>query len=170
MPSSDYRQIPIVVQTYWELHPESILDIGCGCGKYGFLAREYLRDCPWMPNWVTVKRVDAVEVFENYIKDIHRLIYDNIYIGDITELEIGEYDLILMVDVIEHIEKTKALELVEKLKHKGKLLIITPKEFMVHPERYGNKHEEHISHFTYEDFGGRDMSTSDSLIVLIDKI
>ena len=41
---------------------------------------------------------------------------------------------------------------------------------MVHPERYGNKHEEHISHFTYEDFGGRDMSTNDSLIVLIDKI
>lgn len=170
MPSSDYRQIPIVVQTYWELHPESILDIGCGWGKYGFLAREYLRDCPWMPNWKTVKRVDAVEVFENYITDLHRQIYDNIYIGDITELEVGNYDLILLVDVIEHIEKSKALELVEKLKRKGKLLIITPKEFMVHPQRYGNKHEEHISHFTYEDFGGRDMSTNESLIVLIDKV
>lgn len=170
MPSSDHRQIPIVVQTYLDLHPESILDIGCGWGKYGLLAREYLRDCPWMPNWVTVKKVDAVEVFDKYITDIHRKIYDNIYIGDITELEIGEYDLILLVDVIEHIEKSKALELVENLKRKGKLLIITPKEFMVHPERYGNKHEEHISHFTYKDFGGKDMSTSDSLIVLIDKL
>lgn len=170
MPSSDYRQIPIVVQTYWEFHPESILDIGCGWGKYGFLAREYLRDCPWMgTGWKTVKRVDAVEVFENYITDLQRKIYDNIYIGDITELEVGEYDLILLVDVIEHIEKTKALELVAKLKKKGRLLIITPSEFCVHPPRYGNKHEEHISHFTYEDFGGRNMSTPESLIVLIDK-
>lgn len=170
MPSSDYRQIPVVVQTYWELHPESILDIGCGCGKYGFLAREYLRDCPWMPNWVTVKRVDAVEVFADYIKPLHKLIYDNVYIGDITELEVGEYDLILLIDVIEHIEKSKALELVDKLKRKGKLLIITPSQFTTHPERYGNKHEEHISSFEYSDFGGRNMSNNDSLIVLIDKI
>lgn len=105
-----------------------------------------------MPGWVTVKKVDAVEVFDKYITDLQEKIYDNIFIGDITELEIGEYDLILLIDVIEHIEKEKALELVSKLKKKGKLLIITPKDFCVHPERYGNKHEEHISHFTYNDF------------------
>lgn len=48
--------------------------------------------------------------------------------------------------------------------------IVVQTYWELHPERYGNKHEEHISHFTYNDFGGRDMSTNDSLIVLIDKI
>ncbi len=167
MPSSDHRQISTVIDVLLRLHPKRVLDIGFGCGKYGLLTKEYLREKPYIDGWKKVETVDGVEVFDKYITDIQRAIYDNIYIGDITELEIGNYDLILMIDVIEHIEKNKALELVGRLKKKGRLLIITPKEFCVHPVRYGNKNEEHISHFTYEDFGGENLSNNDSLIVLI---
>jgi SAM-dependent methyltransferase len=167
MPSSDHRQIPIIIDILKLISPRTILDIGCGCGKYGLLAKEYLRDKPYIDGWKKVERVDGLEVFDKYITDIQKAIYDNLYIGDATEIEIGDYELYMLIDSIEHMPKDKGLELVNKLKNKGKVLIATPKKFEVHPVRYGNSHEEHISHYTYKDFNGKDYSNNDSLIVLI---
>jgi 2-polyprenyl-3-methyl-5-hydroxy-6-metoxy-1,4-benzoquinol methylase len=167
MPSSDHRQIPIIIDILKEVSPKTILDIGCGCGKYGLLAKEYLRDKPYIAEWKKVERVDGIEVFDKYITDIQLAIYDTLYIGDATKIKIGDYDLYMLIDSIEHIPKDKGLELVSRLKKKGKVLIATPMRFEVHPPRYGNSHEEHISHYTYEDFGGKNYSNTNSLIVLI---
>ena len=50
-------------------------------------------------------RIDCIEAFEKYITPAHKYIYNNIYIGNATGILPAldhHYDLILMVDVLEH--------------------------------------------------------------------
>lgn len=42
MPTSHFYQLDQLTELIFILNPKSILDIGVGFGKYGFLAREYL--------------------------------------------------------------------------------------------------------------------------------
>ena len=39
MPTSEYVQIPKVVEVIARLAPRTVLDVGAGYGKYGVLAR-----------------------------------------------------------------------------------------------------------------------------------
>jgi len=131
---------------------KSILDIGCGFGKWGFLARLYIQ--AWNPeltkeahqNWRNNLRVDAIEIFEDYITDLQRLIYNDIYIGDMRRLitEVGNYDLIIMGDVLEHIPFKDGLEFLKKAKAKAKWTIVNmPSCFIAGNPIMGNKAELH---------------------------
>ena len=42
MPTSDMHNIVPILTIMQHLQPRSVLDIGCGFGKYGVLLREYL--------------------------------------------------------------------------------------------------------------------------------
>jgi hypothetical protein len=42
MPTSTYSHIPTVVRYLQKVKPSSILDIGLGNGKMGFIARDFL--------------------------------------------------------------------------------------------------------------------------------
>jgi predicted O-methyltransferase YrrM len=95
MPTSQFYQISDIVEFIVRTNPKSILDIGVGFGKYGALAREYLDQGERLYDWK--RRIDGIEVFEEYITDIQRFYYDNIYIGNAVEVlpKLEEtYDLI----------------------------------------------------------------------------
>ena len=86
--------------------PQSVLDVGVGFGKYGYLVREYLEiwgDGDQYDQWL--RTIDGVEVFEPYIREVQRAVYNEVFIGNATEvlptLE-KQYDLILLIDVLEH--------------------------------------------------------------------
>jgi|GEM_PF-1757587 SAM-dependent methyltransferase len=104
------------------------LDIGCGAGLYGILIRqittpEFLRQFTTSAWWGEVPEiiVDAVEVFPEYIKryGIDK-IYNNITVADIRQIyqDIKNYDVIIMGDVLEHMTKEEAIEVVNALKTK----------------------------------------------------
>lgn len=165
MPTSEVYSIPIVVETIKKLKPRSILDIGCGFGKYGFLLREQLDICMdqknntedyiiHRKNWKT--RIDAVEVFENYICELQRYIYDNIYIGNASDLieKLTKYDVIIMADVIEHFDKRQGKELLNKIyRNANKLIIITtPLGEFEQAALCGNDFEKHLSIWRINDF------------------
>ena len=66
VPSSDFNQIGPIVELIVLANPQSVLDVGCGFGKYGVLAREYLE--LWdgrqrYGDWT--RRIDAIEAFES---------------------------------------------------------------------------------------------------------
>jgi len=42
LPTGFYHQIPLIIEIVRTLSPRSILDVGVGFGKYGFLLREYM--------------------------------------------------------------------------------------------------------------------------------
>lgn len=142
MPSSYPHNILPILQIIGVLKPKSILDIGIGRGKYGFLIKEY---------WSETK-VDGVEVFEPYITNLQREIYNKIFVGNVLEMDLGDYDLYLLIDTIEHWGKDEAYRLINKLLKKGKVLISTPKKFISQSEYDGNKWEVHKTFWNIDDF------------------
>lgn len=132
------------------LKPKSVLDIGAGYGKYGVLCREYLELWDGRQNYYErLRRIDGVEVFENYITPLHKYVYDHIYIGDIIKLvsQIDfKYDLVLLIDVLEHFSKLEGESLMTKLLEKNiGILISTPRKPTVQKEAFGNVYESHRS-------------------------
>ena len=157
MPTSFPDPITTVVKALEALAPASVLDIGCGFGKYGLLCREYL-DVWWLryrrQDWRV--RIDAVEAFEAYLTPVHWYVYNEIYIGDVRELveELPSYNLVLMMDVIEHLEKEEGMELLESLKKKcGNILLSTPAIPITARSGLGNPYQEHKSFWEIRDFG-----------------
>lgn len=96
MPSSRAEIIPHVINIVVSREPQSILDVGIGFGKYGFLFREYAE--VWTDvesgkrvnprNWKI--RIDGIEIWKKYISRVQRSVYDHIFIGDaLTVLDDG---------------------------------------------------------------------------------
>lgn len=124
----------VVRMTFWDRKSE-ILDVGPGFGKYRYLLPEY--------------PMDACEIWEAaiYEKNIGS-IYRKLYLGDICDFvnspEWYPYDLVIMGDVFEHIERKKARAAVSRILDTCQdLFIITPYECPQGIEE-GNPYQVHI--------------------------
>lgn len=153
MPSSQHFQISKILDLVILINPESILDIGIGFGKYGMLCREYLELWDGRNNYKDFTRIiDGIEAFKDYITPLHGFIYNNIFIGDASELISTletEYELVLLIDVLEHFEKEEGAIFIKNiLKRNKSLLISVPKLFEKQADSFGNRYEIHRSHWT----------------------
>jgi 2-polyprenyl-3-methyl-5-hydroxy-6-metoxy-1,4-benzoquinol methylase len=150
MPTGSINSINHIVSMVHQVPHDRILDIGCGYGKYGLLLREYLNEKP-----ITL---DALEATKDYVKDFRWLncIYDNIINVDatlLTEEFYNNYNVVMINDVIEHIEKDKALALLKRIK--GYVVIATPSVFFKQSVE-GKPFEDHLSFWERKDFEGRE--------------
>lgn len=136
---------------------ELVLDVGPGHGKYAVLMREYLRVPP--------ATIDAVEAWPAYVLD-HDLeaLYGQVYVDDVADLtsEILEwYDLVLMVDVLEHLDIDDGVRVLDRIA--GRVVICTPVGWIQNPEGETIPPELHRSLWTEPDFaavaalGGREL-------------
>ena len=146
---SDFADFVLVNQ------PTTCLDIGIGFGKNGSLIREYTDI--WngrytKDNWKT--RIFGIEIFEEYITDSSRYIYDQVFVMDAYEflkIQKSKMDLIVATDVVEHFEREKAIEMMSMIKEKSNNYFITiPKNVGNRPGHSSkgvgfNKYEAHIS-------------------------
>lgn len=124
MPQSNPFNIPWIIQLLSQINPNSILDIGIGNGSYGFLCRQYLDIAKRRlrkEEWKTI--VNGIEIFPEYKNPIWDYFYDNVIIGDVLDIvkEIRWYDVILLLDVIEHFSKSNGNWLVNELQKKNRL-------------------------------------------------
>ena len=137
--------------------PKSVLDIGIGFGKWGFLAREYLD--VWdgryrIEDWQT--RIEGVEIYKEYITPLHEYVYDEIHIGDVRKLATtiqGPFDLVLAVDVLEHLPGDDVLMVLDELlrRHRATLVNVPAGgRLTLHPHgrHFENEHEQHLSHWS----------------------
>jgi hypothetical protein len=175
MPTGDWRTVDFFLRNISpftkvkgvDQHPIRALDIGVGCGRWGFLFRdtmEFRADRYFKKDWKYT--VDGIEVHEPYRNPIWDYAYNNIVIGDISKM-IDEvmvrpaYDFIFFMDVIEHLPKSAGAAILNRLvRHtKNRLLISFPdgnnqaaalKQGAVH----GNENERHISLWTRQDLDG----------------
>jgi hypothetical protein len=162
MPSSRPNTIPFVINVVRQLRPQSILDIGVGFGKWGHLFREYtdILEAEHDPtryeraNWKV--RIDGIEGHAPYVTEMHRFIYNEIFIGDARELirTVPQYDLIFLGDIIEHFEKEDGVELLRNAIDKANkaVLVTTPKFETGQEGLCGNELERHRSLWSARDF------------------
>ena len=157
MPSSHFYQLNEIVELIILTKPSSILDIGIGFGKYGFLCREYLDLIGGNRNlYKWEHRIDGIEIFPRYITPLQKKIYDNIYLGNALEIlpkMVRRYDLILLIDVIEHFNFSDGQKLLHLCLRCGKNIIIsTPRIDLPQTAVYGNSYETHRSFYRKCDF------------------
>jgi hypothetical protein len=161
MASSFYTQLPVIINLIIKLQPKKLLDIGKGFGKYGFLIHEYvgIRPTQKINPAQSLKEqsqllIDAVEADPDLMLPHLDQLYNKVYFGDILKIyrELPEYDLVLMIDIIEHINKEEAIHLVKHLlSRSNNIIIATPIDFF-EQELYQSEFERHVSHWTRDDF------------------
>jgi len=130
----------------------SVLDIGIGFGKFGFLAREYTdvlnrRYFDWQT------KIDGIEIFEEYITQLQKEIYDHIYIGNAIDIlpTLGRYDMIICSDMLEHLSEHDGTTLLDSIKDRCKFaMIATPITVLHQGVLYNNEHERHVSAWSKE--------------------
>lgn len=174
MPSSYPENIPHIVHLVAKYKPKTVMDIGVGRGKYAFLLREYFHK-DVQGDWKPIDKIDGLEIFPEYVTEIHKLLYDNIFIGNALEFDFGDYDMFLIIDVLEHWPKEEAYRIMDKLTAKGKVVISTPTNIGCQGAAHGNVWETHVTQWLPRDFEGRyrileDWSNESSFIYLIDKL
>jgi hypothetical protein len=128
MGTSNWQNISYCVDLIRRINPKAILDVGAGFGRWGILSREFLEiweEENYSDKWK--RKIDAVEIFDKYVKPYHSYFYDNVYIENaidfLTNLK-ENYDLIICGDVIEHFEKDEGIIFIEKCLNKCKYLMI----------------------------------------------
>jgi hypothetical protein len=158
------------------LNPDSVMDIGAGFGKYGVLCREYLELWDGRQDYSNFKRrIDGVEAFPHYITPVHKFVYNQIYVEDILKLVDKldfNYDLVLLIDVLEHFDKSEGELLLKKLLARNKgVLISTPKDPSDQKGAFGNSFEIHKSKWSKEELSrlannnhGNDATRDDSAV------
>lgn len=152
MPTSPYAHLYNYMLYLDATHPKSILDVGLGNGKLGFIARDFLdvmlgqryKKKDWQ------LRLDGIEVFGEYIQEHQRAIYNQIHVGDAYDIidTLETYDVVVMGDVLEHFEKEKGWRLLDKCfahAEKAVILFVPLGKGWVQPAIYDNAYETHRS-------------------------
>jgi hypothetical protein len=111
----------------------TVLDVGCGHGFYYKLLNHHF------------EKIDAVEVWDPYIQEYDlRSMYDNVYNTNILDFEFDYYDIIIMGDILEHIDLENAKNLLNKLINKCREIIVVVPYNLPQDEVFGNKYEIHL--------------------------
>lgn len=164
MPTSNAYNIAPIIDAATHIKPKSVLDLGIGWGKYGALLREYLDGgngalseslSLTSPRTVLV----GYEGFEQYRNPMWDL-YDTVHITDIIYPPLWErfsnYDLVLLIDSLEHLEREVGEKLLQHLVEKNKNVIVScPDGDYPQGAVYGNEYERHRSVWCREDFEKR---------------
>lgn len=163
MPSSFVDSVAPILHTIINFAPERVVDVGPGWGKYGLMCREYLPGLKWL---------DAVEVKEGRCLT-QESIYDHIFVSDARCFRGWlPYDLVLLIDVIEHMSKEDGHALLRAMLRAGASVLVSTPKLFVEQHDDGNPYEEHICLWTWDEFNDHywvkvDASTVDSIIYLL---
>jgi len=122
-----------------------VLNVGVGSGESG-LARQL----PFLPFF----RLDLLDVYQPYLdKAITRdwaAKHVNFIHGDIRNVDISIYDVVLMFDVLEHLPKDDSLAVIEKIKCQQ--IIFIPLEEHFRENIFEAASQDHLSLWEESDF------------------
>jgi len=120
----------------------TVLDIGAGSGTYADFFRDHFYG------------MDGVEIFEPYVDQFAlREKYKNLFIQDATTFDFNYYDLIIVGDILEHIEESEGIKFIERIYEKCNDLIIGIPFNSEQGVYYDNKYEIHLQpNLTNESF------------------
>lgn len=153
MPFSPIEYVQPISRVLHSISFSSVLDLGTGIGQWGALART-IGDlqCNRMQPGTWQKLIHGVEIYEAYKNPTWDL-YNRVYIDDIRSyiqnIQLF-YDIIIAIEVLEHIEKEDALKILHKLKSMHTHLIFSYCN-IEQGAWGGNDYEVHRSKWTHND-------------------
>jgi predicted TPR repeat methyltransferase len=143
MPQSQQSELgtSIIVNHILQNPIRTILDVGCGEGKWGKLLKN------------KVSTIDGVEAWAPYIQkyNLHQY-YNNLFNLDIRFFEFNHnYDIVILGDVLEHLQRNEAIEVLNKLKLNTNTIYLTlPITICIQDGNIiGNPYETH--HYQWSD-------------------
>lgn len=144
MPVSDLHNISDIAIEIQRLAPRTVLDLGVGFGLYGTICRQILDGqhgrCERAKWQAKIYGVEAWEAYQNPAW----FCYDIVRLGRIRP-DVMDFDLVLMIDSLEHFEpisgRALLLELVQNNRH---VIVSVPNGRMDQGETFGNPHEAHL--------------------------
>jgi hypothetical protein len=110
-----------------------ILDVGPGQGTYSSLISPL------------GFKLDCLEIFEPYIHkfELHKK-YDQVFLGDIRNFDISEYDFIIMGDVLEHLSMEDSNLILNKIHSENKGCLVAVPYLCEQGTMEDNVHETHL--------------------------
>jgi Methyltransferase domain len=156
MPTCDPRLISPVMFEVLTMQPRSVLDVGVGTGKWGTLVREYTdiwcqRTCTFSPGKEGATLIDGIEICREYENPLWGN-YDHVYLGDALKLLPGRqrYDLILCLEVLEHLGREDGKKLISMMLDRCSYLIVSYTN-SEQGSAFGNEHERHVSRWSEDE-------------------
>lgn len=157
MGTSNLEDIDTIMRHVLSINPVSVLDVGIGFGKYGFLCREYLQTLKSgvedsginvRQNWK--HKIVGIEIYPEYVQRLQKEIYDLIFYGDahkvLDRFKGGSFGLGLAIDVVEHMENW--YEFLCKFSVVcNNCIIAFPNGYYYQDGSTGNEYEAHVVHF-----------------------
>lgn len=117
-PNIDKALMPLIPKKL-----ESVLDLGCGYGSLALLLRIQLKYHGIL---------DGLDIYEPWVNMLKQYnIYDKVTVGDVRmldEVPLEKYDLVVMMETVEHIDRIDGLKLITTLQERCKQVIITTPE------------------------------------------
>jgi SAM-dependent methyltransferase len=140
-------------------HVNTILDVGCGCGKFSIFRNYESVGCDIFPLSIEMARKNG-----NYKK---------VYLLDINNLPFGDksFDAVTCIDVVEHLNKEDSIKLIEKMeKIARKVVFIQTPWGYDHTYKAGyflgvNPYMKHLCGWTPEEFNERGYKTEPALTI-----
>ena len=134
-------------------NPSSVIDLGCALAEYSFSTGAW--------------HVCGLDVFQPYIDRCNEMLVEEdarFECGDVLDYDKifdHPHECALLIDVIEHLDKAKGIELLEKLKETCKtVLVFTPLGYYEQDEIDGNQAQKHISAWMPADLEALGFSTT----------
>ena len=155
--TSTVYSVEWVVERLREIQPRSIIDVGCGWGRWGCLAREFLE--LWehryqRHQWAV--RIDALDVHPGTWTPLHRFVYDDIFqINALEWVPVRDYDVAICCDVIEHMPKDQGKAFLARMRRCiPHVLVGIPigKAWPLYGGFDGNEYAGHLARWEPEDF------------------
>jgi 2-polyprenyl-3-methyl-5-hydroxy-6-metoxy-1,4-benzoquinol methylase len=145
MPKSSKENKEVAKVWCEQLKPVVVVDIGVGQGTYSILCREKGQ------KWI------GVEAWAPYIEQFNlESLYNKVVVGDINYLDLSlvhsKPDLVIIGDVLEHMDKSVAETLINKLLDWSKDVIISvPLKHLAQDAWQGNFFEIHKDHWHHKE-------------------
>lgn len=149
MPVSHPANISPIVSEVIRLMPRTVIELGVGRGLFGNAIRNYLQGA----------RIFGVEGFKQY-RNLMWGAYTRVDIEDFREHveKYAGFDLVLMIDSLEHVEREQAERMLTALITANKHVIVSvPEGNYPQGAAHGNELERHLSTWyaaDFEQFGG----------------
>jgi len=160
MAYSPFQDTVFILDFINNLNPRSILDVGSGFGRWGFLCRcHFAGGISLAVKPDQALRIDAVEAFGPNVSAVYAAVYNRTFTGDAREVvpRLGAYDVIICSHMIEHLEKAEGRALIETMRQQARMALILGLPFNdpLREPIEGNEYEAHRSVWTAADFEGQ---------------